>query len=550
MGKKKQKILGAAVGDCVHVAGVVQFLRLAQDEGFDTEFLGPAVTPAELVDAVLEYDPDIVAVGYRLTPEAGRRVLEEILERLDRAGLQDKRLIFGGTEPVCRVAEELGRFEQVFSPAAGAEEVIAYLRGHSVQEGARDYPATLAERIAWKYPYPVIRHHFGLPDYEATVAGVAVIAESGALDVISLGVDQNTQEHFFRPDEMDPQQHGAGGVPVRSREEFRRLYEASRRGNFPLMRSYSGTRDILQMAEVLHQEINNAWCAIPLTWYSVLDGRSKRPLLDTVREAQEVLAWHGQRGIPVEMNESHHWSLRDAPDTVAVAMAFLAAYNAKAMGVRHYIQQMMFNNPPGTSPVMDLAKMLAKLDLVEELEDSGFTVWRETRGGLSSYPADLDMAKGHLAASVMLQMALKPQIVHVVGYTEAHHAAEAHEVVASCRIARRVIENCLQGLPDMTLDPRVQDRRRELVAETRLLLDAIADLAPPGTEDPWADPVTIERAVTTGLIDAPHLRNNPAARGTVVTRMVNGACVAVDPTTGLALTEEERISRLRQQATA
>jgi hypothetical protein len=36
---------------------------------------------------------------------------------------------------------------------------------------------------------------------------------------------------------------------------------------------------------------------------------------------------------------------------------------------------------------------------------------------------DPDYAKGQLAASVYLQMALKPSIVHVVGYVEAHHAA-------------------------------------------------------------------------------------------------------------------------------
>src|SRR5690606_27286719 len=302
------------------------------------------------------------------------------------------------------------------------------------------------------------------------------------------GIDQNTQEHFFRPEERDPGQHGAGGVPVETREQFIALYEASRTGNYPLMRCYSGTRDLLRMAELLHETIRNAWCAVPLTWYSVLDGRSERPLLDTIREAQDVMRWHGERGIPVEMNESHHWSLRDAPDVVACAAAFLAAYTARAMGVRHYVQQMMFNNPPGTSFAMDLAKMLAKLDLVESLATPGFVILRETRGGLSSYPADLDMAKGHLATSVLLQMAVRPQIVHVVGFPEADHEATAEEVIQSCLIARKAIENALTGMPDMTLDPRVQARRRQLVEETRLLLEAIRELAPAGVADPWTDP--------------------------------------------------------------
>ncbi|HEY8450284.1 MAG TPA: methionine synthase, partial [Bacillota bacterium] len=56
-------------------------------------------------------------------------------------------------------------------------------------------------------------------------------------------------------------------------------------------------------------------------------------------------------------------------------------------------------------------------------------------------------------------------------------------------------------------------------------------------------PVTLSRAVESGLLDAPHLRNNPVARGAVVTRIIDGACVAVDPETLLPLTESERIQR-------
>ena len=38
------------------------------------------------------------------------------------------------------------------------------------------------------------------------------------------------------------------------------------------------------------------------------------------------------------------------------------------------------------------------------------------------------------------------------------------------------------GLPDMTGDPRVQRRRAELVADARILLDAIAQLSPAGCD--------------------------------------------------------------------
>ncbi|HEY8532057.1 MAG TPA: hypothetical protein VIL08_07395, partial [Limnochorda sp.] len=343
-----------------------------------------------------------------------------------------------------------------------------------------------------------------------------------------------------------------GGVPVRTPEQFRALYEASRTGNYPLMRSYAGTRDLIRMAEMLHETIHLAWGAIPLTWYSVLDGRSDRPLRQTILEAQEAMRWHAARGIPVEMNEAHHWSLRDAHDTIAVVMAYIAARNAKAAGVRHYVAQYMFNTPPETSFTMDLAKMLAKVELIESLQDEHFQVFRETRVGLRSHPPHLDEAKGHMAASIFLQMALRPHILHVVAFSEADHAATAPEIIESCRIARGVVRDYLGGAPDFTLDPRVQARKEELLAEARVLLDAIASLAPPGVEDPWTDADTLTRAVTIGLLDTPHFAGNPApeVRGELVTQAVDGKIVAVDPETGRVLSERERVDRILQRAAA
>ncbi|HEY8394185.1 MAG TPA: methionine synthase [Thermaerobacter sp.] len=541
---RKPRILGAAIGDCVHVAGVVNFLHLAEAQGYETFCLGPAVSVDELLGAALEDDPDIIAVGYRLTPETGARVLAELKDKAERMGLAGKRFVFGGVGAVCEHARRLGLFEAVFDADTTVDEIIAYLRGGPSRRDETDYPQTLVERIEFKHPYPVIRHHFGLPSVEETIRGVAEIAEARCLDVISLGTDQNAQEHFFRPEEMDPDQHGAGGVPVRTPDDLRAIYQASRRGNYPLMRCYSGTRDTLKWAEMLKETINNAWCAVPLFWYSQLDGRSQRPLDQSIAEAQELMRWHARHGIPVEMNESHHWSLRDAHDTVAVVAAFLAAYNAKQAGVRTYVQQLMFNNPPGTSFKMDLAKMLAKLELVGELEGDDFRVLRETRTGLSSYPADLDRAKGQIASSVLVQMALRPHIVHVVAYTEASHAATARDVIASCRIAEQAIRNAVYGLPDMLRDPDIEERKRQLVAEARELLAAIRSLAAPGVRDPWTDPATLKQTVEIGLLDAPHLMGNKAARGRVRTKIINGACYAIDPATGRPLTERERIDRV------
>ena len=190
--------------------------------------------------------------------------------------------------------------------------------------------------------------------------------------------------------------------------------------------------------------------------------------------------------------------------------------------------------------------MLAVLDLIAPLSGADFRIWRQTRTGLLSYPLDPDAARAHVAASVYLQMALRPHIVHVVAHTEAHHAATADDVIQACKLARQAISNALHGQPDMTADPFVRDRRDELAREARVTLRAIEMLAGRDVDDPLADPATLAHAVTSGILDAPHLRNNPFARGQIVTRIdARGACVAINRASGRVLAEEERTAQLR-----
>lgn len=538
----KKTVIGAALGECVHVAGVMNFLRLAEEAGWRTVFLGPAVPIEQVLEAAERENAALVGVSYRLTPETGERLLGTFAEAADDLHARGVRFAFGGTPPVAERARAMGFFERVFEGGEPAERVLAYLK-EQVEGKAEEtsFPQATIERIRWKAPYPLLRHHFGLPTMEQTLAGIEQIATAQALDVISLGIDQDAQENFYHPERQDPRRYGAGGVPVRSAEDYRALYAASRRGNYPLLRTYSGTDDFVRLAEMYMDTIHNAWCAIPLFWFNQMDGRGPWDLEGSIREHQQVMAWYGAHDVPVELNEPHHWGMRDAPDVVFVTAAYLSAYNARSTGVRDYIAQLMFNSPPGHSDAMDLAKMLAVLELIEPLAGETFRIWRQTRTGLLSYPLDPAAARSHLAASVYLQMALRPHIIHIVGHTEAHHAATAEDVIEACGLARRAIENAVRGAPDMTADPQVQQRKAELISEAQQTLQAIRKLGE-DKADPLADPAVLARAVTTGILDAPQLRNNRYGRGAINTRIIQGACVAVDAN-GKPLTEKERIGK-------
>ena len=602
-------VIACSLENCVHVGGVMNFLRLAEDKGFRTHFLGPAVPVENLLDAVVESDPEYVAVSYRLTAETARNVFEKLEVAIIERGLQRYKFILGATEPVAREAADFYIFKKIFDGRTTAAEVISYLdsilqkthrqpaqdfreqelgkqelgaqkfREQELREqklGALDLGEQdleqekvqtegLLKRINRKKPLPLIRHHYGQPDLETTLQGIEKIAQSGVLDIISLGPDQNTQEFFFEPENMKEELSGAGGVPIRKVEDFEEIYQASRRGNYPLLRCYSGTNNLIRMAEILQKTIDNAWAAIPLTWYSELDGRSKRDLLTAIKENTAAMKWHGERNIPVEVNESHHWSLRDAPDVIAVVMAYLAAYNARKNGVKDYLAQYMFNNPSASGYQMDIAKMLAKQELIARLargetgetaargevaghEDvspkKNFNIITQVRAGLASFPADFARARAQLALSTWQSMVLKPDIVHVVGYTEADHAARADEVIESCRIAGHIIEKSLQDYPDYRKLERIQSRKTELTREAEFLLKTIDSLYGDTFDDPLASPEAISRAIKQGLIDAPHLKNNQAARGEVSVKIINGAVYSYDYGKDRIITEEERVERL------
>lgn len=531
-------IIAATLGECVHVAGVLGFLGLAKSLGYTTTFLGTRMEPAALLGAIYEVNPDQVALGYRLTPHVARILFQDLADALQETALHPV-FIFGGTTAVANVAREFSFFSHVFDGATTKQDVIRYLTGEK-EEVPASYEDTLLARLEKNAPLPLFRHHFGLPSLRDTEKGIREIAGAKVVDVLSLGVDQGSQEYFFRPQERKDRPLGQGGVPLQKREDLVLLYEASRTGNFPLLRSYSGTFDVFSWARLLHETLGNAWCAVPLSWYNVLDGRGPRSLLSSMTQAKALMRLHARLGIPVECNEAHHWSLRDAHDTVYVVMGYLGANMAKAVGVKTYIAPFMLSTPPSLYPTMDLAKQLATKALIESLEDPTFRVLIQVRAGLMSFPPDLSRAKGQLGYASFLGMQLAPDIVHVVGFCEASHVATPKEVIESLLIARQVVEQCRFSFHGAS-DERVLRRKEYLLKEARDLLFGIQSLAP-DKKRALEDPRVLSSAISMGFIHAPQLIGHSGV--TSSTGILAGACEALDPKTKKVIREKERIARI------
>lgn len=537
------RILGAAIGSCVHNAGLFNFLRLAEDNGYETIYLGSAVPLEVLVKAIEEENPDIVALSYRLGAEPLRKLLRKLEKMLKKRKLLDKLYIFGGAYETGKVAKEFRFIKHVFDGTEELEDVVMFLRG-TVRAEFLDvtYPQTLSERVKFKAPFPLIRHHIGLQTLEETEEEIRKLAESGQLDIISIAPDQNCQQYFFEPEKMDPAQDGAGGVPIRKREDFVRLYEASRRGNYPLVRCYSGTTHLLEFSKLLKETINNAWAAIPLMWYSDLDRRSDRPLREAIKENMKAIRWNAKHGVPVEINDPHQWALRYAHDAVEVAMTYITAFVAKKLGVRDYVQQFMLETPNGYSPKGDLAKNLAKRELIEPLQDENFKIYRMIRTGLMSMPSDPHAAMAQLSVSMYYGWALEPHIVHVVAYSEAIQRATAKEIIESVKMAKRAISLAMRGTPDPLADRWVRREKNRIMQEAMAIIEAIKELKG-GSKDALADPDTLYEAVRLGILDAPALKSFSVAKGEVKVKIIDGIARSVDEF-GRPLPEEVRLENI------
>ncbi|MFX1312182.1 MAG: methionine synthase, partial [Promethearchaeota archaeon] len=422
-------------------------------------------------------------------------------------------------------------------------KIISILREDlAASEEKAKVPMDLISRLTWKKPYPVIRAHFGLPSMKDTLKGIEKIADAEVLDIISIAPDQNTQANYFHPEDQVNELSGAGGVPIRTKEDFLNLHKARMTGNYPLLRIYAGTRDFIELAKLYKKTIRNAWAAIPIFWFNQMDRRGPLPLKESIKQHLEVIRWHSDNNIPVEINDPHHWSLRNTSDAIAVADMYLSGIIAKNLGVKHFIAQYMFNTPPSGSLDMDLAKILAKNELLHTLIDKNFSIIKQVRTGLASFPLDLDKAKGQLAAATMVQLVIKPDIVHVVSYSEASHAALPEDVIESCKIVDQVINRVYSSEINI-IDKRIQKRKEQLIKQAKWIINLIPYIAKNKHErkNPYTNYNVLTRLVKYGIFDAPHLKNNKFALGKIKTKIIDGACYSWDDSRQNKYDEIQRI---------
>lgn len=342
---------------------------------------------------------------------------------------------------------------------------------------------------------PLMRAHVGPYNSAATreenvtefLGWCKELAHAGFLDILSIGSSQLSQSNFG--EEWGDKTNG-GGVPVNRPEEFEQIAEAA---SPMLVRTYSGTQRIPEMAQVYEDHLNIAWHALSLWWFNKMDGRGPLGVYENLQEQIKTIQYIASTGKPFEPNTPHHFAFRGADDTTYVLSAYLAAKLAKKLGIRTFILQIMLNTPRYTWGVQDLAKARAILRLVKPLEDEYFTVLLQPRAGLDYFSPNLEEARIQLAAVSALIDDIEPRneqsppLLHVVSYSEAAHLATPAIVNESIQITRSALQKYRQLrrdslVEDMTNNEDVAGRTEELLKNVRIIIKEIET----HVEDPYS----------------------------------------------------------------
>lgn len=413
---------------------------------------------------------------------------------------------------------------------------------------------TLVRRLDYNFEggfQPLIRAHSGPFSVELTRQQCLKeyntwchqLANTGYLDVLSIGTSQLSQSNFG--EDWSRKMNG-GGVPVNSEKEYYDIWEAS---NPMLVRTYSATKNVMQMAKVYERSINNAWHALSLWWFNELDGRGPNTLFDNLKEHINTISYIATVGKPVETNVPHHFAFRGCDDITYIVSAYLAAKVVKKCGVRTFVLQNMLNTPRSTWGIQDLAKSRALLELVQELQDSNFRVIFQTRAGLDYFKPSLDKAKVQLAAVTALMDDIEPnnnhspEIIHVVSYSEALFLATPNILNDSIKITRAALAKYrkmrkLGMTPDVMTD-EIKTRTVELSYAARKVIKAMEDNIP-GLYTPEG----LYIAFTAGFLPVPELWSDSDEflhAKCWETKVMNGGVVLIDH--GLLMTVDARINR-------
>lgn len=606
----KNHFIATSLANDPHTEGMHNASKIAELGGISSQILPPSLDYQNFYKEINKSKPKFIGLSYRQNENVAVDELFKVINYLHTTGLVKKedgvKIIFAGLPKTIKILESkihelplevflcqnsanvLERITETvdfFEITDKREEIISLVYEELVPKGIEifnqladeavrnddyknemplDVPSPKAcqdyvTRIR-ESKYPLLRSHFGIPasDITPTVDGIIQLSEARVLDEISLGSSDLSQRYFGQPEKFLSLKND-GGVPYKDLNDLIRLYQASRRGNFPGVKPYCHVADLVNF---VHQcldtgMLRGAHQAVPLFWFNELDGRGSANVRESIKEHFACVKELAKEGIPVEMNDPNQWSSRWAHDTIIVTSYALISAVMTMCGVQNMVFQMQFNKPKEAGDFADLAKMTAGMEMAELMSrgrKSPAGILRETRTGIESLSSNMNLAKWQLARSTFLQMCLDPHIIHIVSYCEANYAAKVEDIIDSSKLIRRAVRIFRDNKEDIIKylkDPIVLERKRFLLNESKYLIEQIAKLHPKYDKTSKFEDLTrvigdsdiIATAIERKIMSAPGIINSKYKGDFLTKSMKYGMINVVDKYNNpRIITEKERLN--------
>lgn len=600
--------LGMSLGHDPHTVGIHNAGRIAKMLNIDYYVAPTDINIEQQLELILKYEPKYLGFSYRLSKEKAIPELLKMLQYMKENRLikHERKICFAALPDTLDAIRDSGIAQYFHLSLMGQDKNIDSTTMRTLQffdandknkireiielvhienepekisildQIAKDVVANDIYRNVKELPIPseaakksyvkrmqesdipMIRTHFGIPaeNIEPTVNGIRVIANAHVVDEVSLGSSDLSQRYFGKP-EYFVNYKNDGGVPYKDENDLAQLFQATRTGNFPSIKPYCHVDNMIPFADTCRKVgmLIGAHQAVPLFWFSELDGRGEYSVFQAIKEHIKLVKHLNRFDIPIEMNDPNQWSSRYAHDTVFVTDYALIASVMYTCNVQNMCFQLQFNKPMVTGDYGDLAKMNAACTLIDSIrpKQNHSNIIIETRAGIEHFSVEQNYAKYQLARSTLLQMILKPNIIHLVSFCEADHAAQPEDIIESSQIVRHAINlfrKNEQEIKEATNHPFIEQRKNYLISEAKYLLDKIARLDKfYKTEEIVASlskPEVLFEAMEKFYMTAPGINCEKYKNTNVITKPGKYGVIDcyADWKSFIAMTEKERLERM------
>jgi methylmalonyl-CoA mutase C-terminal domain/subunit len=125
--ERRIRVLIAKPGLDGHDRGAKVVSRGLRDAGMEVIYTGLRRTPAQIVDAAMQEDVDVI--GLSVLSGAHDRLFRDLLARLGEADMKDVLVVGGGIIPEADAAElKAAGVTAIFPPGTSIEEIVTFIR--------------------------------------------------------------------------------------------------------------------------------------------------------------------------------------------------------------------------------------------------------------------------------------------------------------------------------------------------------------------------------------------------------------------------------------